>query len=83
MITDLVGYAAAVVGTVLMLPQVISAIKTKSMKDVSMGMLVTYIVNCTLWDLYGILLAATPMILCNSIALLIGVWQLALKKRYG
>jgi MtN3 and saliva related transmembrane protein len=83
MITDLVGYAAAVVGTVLMLPQVISAIKTKSMKDVSMGMLVAYIVNCTLWDLYGILLAATPMILCNSIALLIGVWQLALKKRYG
>jgi MtN3 and saliva related transmembrane protein len=77
MITDLVGY------TVLMLPQVISAIKTKSMKDVSMGMLVAYIVNCTLWDLYGILLAATPMILCNSIALLIGVWQLALKKRYG
>lgn len=82
-LTNVIGYLAAIVGTFLMMPQVIRAIRTKHMKDVSMGMLVAYIVNCALWDMYGILLGAMPMILCNSIALVIGVWQVVLKRKYG
>ncbi len=82
-LTDVIGYMAAIVGTFLMMPQVFRALRTKSMKDVSMYMLFAYIINCILWDTYGILLGAVPMILCNTIALGIGIWQVILKRKYG
>lgn len=82
-LTDVIGYMAAIVGTFLMMPQVLRALRTKSMKDVSMYMLFAYIINCMLWDTYGILLGAVPMILCNTIALGIGIWQVILKRKYG
>lgn len=81
-VTNLIGYSAAAVGTCLMLQQVFKAIQTKHMRDVSGGMLWAYVVNCLLWDTYGILLAAVPMIICNTAALGIGSFQLYLKKRY-
>jgi MtN3 and saliva related transmembrane protein len=80
--TDIVGYAATVVGTFLMIPQVVRAIRTKHMGDVSGMMIGVYILNCVLWDIYGILIGAIPMILCNSIALVIGIVQAVLKRRY-
>jgi len=83
MITDIVGYAAAFVGTFLMMPQILKAMKTKSMSDVSDGMLFAYILNCALWDVYGILLGAMPVVVCNTIALGIGFFQLGLKQKYG
>lgn len=82
-LTNVIGYLAAAVGTFLMMPQVFRALRTKSMKDVSMYMLFAYIVNCVLWDAYGILLGAVPMIVCNTIALCIGIWQVILKRKYS
>ena len=83
MITTVVGFAAAAVGTSLMLPQVIKSFKTKKAGDVSYGMLMLYFLNCVLWLVYGILISAWPVIICNSIALIISVVQLDLKRRYG
>ena len=44
--TVIVGYLAAVFGTALMLPQVYKSIKTKRVDDISMSMLVVYVINC-------------------------------------
>lgn len=82
-LTDVIGYLAATVGTLIMLPQVIRSIRTKHANDVSMVMLIAYIVNCVLWDIYGILLHSLPLILCNSIALVIGSIQMYLKIKYS
>lgn len=82
MLTDVVGYSATLIGTFLMIPQVVRAIRTKHMDDVSAFMAGMYIVNCALWGWYGYLLHSTPMILCNSIALGIGVVQAGLKWKY-
>ncbi|MEK6915338.1 MAG: PQ-loop domain-containing transporter [Nanoarchaeota archaeon] len=49
MITDIVGYVAAIMGTLIMFPQLIKTIRTKSAKDVSMGMLIVFLINCFLW----------------------------------
>ncbi|MBT4824341.1 hypothetical protein HN695_00100 [Candidatus Woesearchaeota archaeon] len=83
MITEIIGYSAAVVGTSLMLPQVIKSIKTKSVGDLSYVMVIVYVINCILWLTYGILLNAWPMILCNALALIISFIQLGLKIRYS
>jgi MtN3 and saliva related transmembrane protein len=82
MITEIIGFTAAAVGTSLMLPQVIKSIKTKRVNDISFAMLILYFFNCLLWLIYGILIIAWPVIICNFIALIISIIQLILKQKY-
>ncbi len=81
--TEIIGYTAAVIGTVLMLPQVIKSVQTKSAHDVSSLMLAAYLTQCVLWAMYGIRIHAAPVYLCNIIAFCIGVVQVSLKFRYA
>ncbi|MBP7114395.1 MAG: hypothetical protein KBA40_03000 [Candidatus Peribacteraceae bacterium] len=81
--TEIIGYIAAVIGTVLMLPQVIKSIQTKSAKDVSALMLSAYLIQCVLWSIYGLRIHAAPVYLCNMIAFCIGLVQVGLKLKYA
>jgi MtN3 and saliva related transmembrane protein len=83
MVTTVVGYLAAAVGTVLMLPQVIRSWRTQQVSDVSLGMVWLYVVNCALWLAYGLLADLRPVWLTNAAALLISLVQLALTVRHG
>jgi len=82
-ITNLIGYLAAAIGTFLMVPQVLKTISTKRVDDISNGMLAAYLAQCALWDVYGILLHAYPLIVCNTVAFCIGTFQVWLKIKYG
>jgi MtN3 and saliva related transmembrane protein len=82
-LANVVGYAAAVVGTFLMLPQVIKSWRTKRVEDLSFGMTILYFFNCLLWLIYGLLLAAAPMIIANSAGLVISIILVALKLHHG
>ena len=81
-LANIVGYVAAMVGTSLMLPQVAKSWKTKSVEDLSFGMTILYFFNCLLWLSYGVLIAAAPVIVANSIALVISIAQVSLLLRY-
>jgi MtN3 and saliva related transmembrane protein len=81
-IENIVGYAATVIGTSMMVPQVIRLMRTKQAADLSLFMVVLYVANCALWFIYGWLLKAPPMILANGIGGLIGIVQMTLKIRY-
>jgi MtN3 and saliva related transmembrane protein len=72
-ITDLVGYTAVVVGTSLMLPQVVKSFRTKKMSDVSFGTIVLYFFNCLLWLIYSWMIRAWPPVVANAIGLAISV----------
>jgi MtN3 and saliva related transmembrane protein len=82
-LATLIGYIAAVVGTCIMIPQIVKFIRTKRADDVSMGMAVLYFFNCALWLIYGCLIVAPPVILANGIGLLISIVQIFLKRRYS
>ncbi|MFC1741135.1 SemiSWEET family sugar transporter [Nanoarchaeota archaeon] len=82
-LAELIGYTAAVVGTALMLPQVIKIITTKKVRDLSWGTLWLYFFNCTLWLTYGAMIKAMPVVICNFIALIISIIQLTLKHKYS
>lgn len=82
MITQIIGFLAAAVGTSLMLPQVFKTVRTKKVDDISLVMLIFYFLNCALWLAYGILIIAWPVIVCNLIALVISIIQLILKFKY-
>lgn len=81
--TDVIGYVAAVIGTVLMLPQVVKSLRTTSARDISGLMLAAYLTQCLLWGVYGFLIEATPLIVCNTIAFCIGAFQVLLKITYA
>ena len=82
LITNVVGYAAAVMGTLIMFPQLIKTLRTKSAKDISMGMLVVFLANCFLWVIYGFLIGAWPIIISNSLVFMIVMIELILKLKY-
>ncbi len=80
--TNIIGYIAAVVGIFVMLPQVVKSLKTKKTEDVSMGMVVLYVLNCFLWLIYNVLISATPAVVANAVGLVISVVQLMVKLKY-
>lgn len=81
-LTNVIGYTATVVGTCLMLPQIIKSWKTRSVGDLSLGMVTLYFFNCLLWLTYGILIVAVPVIIANGIGLVISIVQVGLKLKY-
>jgi MtN3 and saliva related transmembrane protein len=82
-IVDIIGYMAAFAGTILMLPQVFKTYRSRHVDDLSLVMLVIYLVNCCLWGTYGFFLHSVPMLICNGIALLIGMILLIMKFRFS
>jgi MtN3 and saliva related transmembrane protein len=78
-IVDTIGYFAAFFGTILMLPQAIKTYRTRHVADISLVMLVVYIINCILWGIYGFFLHSVPMLICNGFALIIGFLMLSMK----
>jgi len=79
---DIVGYAATVVGTSMMMPQVVRSWRTKQMRDVAWGMITLFLLNCLLWLAYGLMIAAPPMVVANAIGFLISLVLLAMKIRF-
>jgi len=78
-IIESIGYFAAFFGTILMLPQAIKTYRTKHVADISLVMLIVYIINCLLWGVYGYFLQSGPMLICNGCALIIGFLMLTMK----
>lgn len=83
MFVSILGYTAAAIGSMLMLPQVIRSWRTRAVDDLSFAMVLLYVTNCALWLAYGVLTGLPPVWLTNAIALAISLAQLALKLRYG
>ncbi|MCX7703563.1 MAG: SemiSWEET transporter [Planctomycetota bacterium] len=81
-VTEVIGFIAAVLTTGGFVPQVVKAIKTKSTKDISLGMYLTITLGVTLWLLYGILLRAAPVIVANGVTLILVSMMLVLKLKY-
>ncbi|MBH8556035.1 SemiSWEET family sugar transporter [Nostocaceae cyanobacterium CENA357] len=78
----LLGLAAAILTTIAFLPQMFKTWQTKSAKDVSLVMLITFMSGLFLWLIYGIYLQALPIILANSMTLFFNFIILWLKIKY-
>ncbi len=81
-IADVFGYAGMIVGVSFMLPQVYKTYRTKSVEDISWGMLVLLVLNCIFWFSYGFLRDSLPLMLTNGISLLVVSALVTLKIRY-
>jgi MtN3 and saliva related transmembrane protein len=75
------GYLAAFCTTVAFIPQAVKVYKTKQTKDISLGMFSMLIAGFILWLWYGILLHSYPIIIANSITIIIAVYIFITKLR--
>lgn len=78
----ILGLVAATLTTSAFLPQMIKTWQSKSAKDVSLGMLITFCIGVFLWLIYGLYLQALPIILANSLTLIFNLIIVWLKIKY-
>ncbi len=76
---DLVGLIAGALTTVAFVPQVIKTWRSRSASDISFGMFVLFSSGVLLWLLYGLAIQSTPIVLANSITLILSVSILIMK----
>ena len=79
----IIGYIAGTLTTVSFIPQVIKAWKTKSTRDVSLGMFAIFTLGVLLWLIYGILRSDLPIIAANVVTMSFAASILAMKLRFG
>ena len=81
--TNILGFAAATLTTFAFLPQVLQVWRSRSTKDISLPMLVTFIAGITLWLIYGFKVNAAPIYIANAITLILNLAILHFKLKYG
>ncbi|PPC83796.1 MAG: hypothetical protein CTY38_03550 [Methylotenera sp.] len=78
-ITDLVGYLSAFLTTFAFVPQALQSWKTRDLSGVSLPMYSLFSLGVLGWLIYGILIVSWPIIVANSITLMLACVVLYLK----
>ncbi len=76
------GLVAGTLTTVAFFPQVIKTWRSRSAKDISLGMFSLFSAGVFLWLLYGIHIGAMPVVVSNAITLLLALTILLFKLRF-
>lgn len=82
-ITLILGLLAGALTTIAFLPQLIQTWKTRSAKDVSLGMFLIFTTGVLLWVIYGLIIQSLPIIAANTVTLVLAGAILVLKLKYG
>ncbi len=66
---EIIGYAAAALTMFGFVPQLVKMVRTKSVDDVSLFMMVQVGLGVFLWMVYGLHLQNSPLIVANFVSL--------------
>jgi len=80
---EVVGLIAGCLTTLAYLPQVIQVWRTRSARDISLGMFLMMVSGIALWLLYGLMIGSVALIAANSITLVLTLLVLLGKLKYG
>ena len=80
---DSIGYLAATLTTASFVPQAWLTFKTRDVSGISIGMYSAFTAGIALWLAYGILIAAWPVVIANTITLLLAAGRLGMRIRFG
>ncbi len=81
--TEILGFLAAVCTTASFVPQVWHILKTRDTRALSLMMYLLFTVGVVLWLVYGIMIGSAPVIVANSITLVLALVILICKVRWG
>lgn len=77
-----IGLLAGILTTIAFVPQVIKTWRTRSARDISLGMFAAFTAGVLLWIVYGVLLRAAPIIIANAVTLVLAGAILVMKIRF-
>lgn len=80
---ELIGYLAAALTTCSFVPQALHTFRTRDVSGISLGMYSVFTAGVALWLVYGLSLAAWPIVVANAITLALAGTILGMKVRYG
>ena len=80
---NLIGIMAGSLTTMSLVPQVIKTWRSRSVADLSLSMLLVFIAGVALWETYGLMLGAMPIIVANGFTLALLLALLAMKVRFA
>lgn len=80
---DAIGSVAAVLTTASFIPQAWHSFKTRDVSGISLSMYSAFTLGVALWLLYGVLLQSWPLMIANSITLVLAAAILGMKLRFG
>lgn len=83
MFTDWIGAVGAVLTTLAFVPQVLRIWRTRSARDVSLPMYVTFTAGVVCWLTYGVLLGSWPIIGANVVTLFLALAVIIMKLKFG
>ena len=79
---DLLGYAAGLFTTAANVPQVVTTYKKRSGEGLSFRMLLVLAIGLALWVGYGLASNSKPLVIFNSIGLLLVLSLIGMKLRF-
>jgi MtN3 and saliva related transmembrane protein len=80
---EYVGFIAGFCTTIAFFPQLIKIIRTKEVESISLLMYIIFCTGLALWISYGFLKNSYPIVIANSLTLLISIAIIALKLEYN
>jgi len=78
----IIGFAAGTLTTLAYLPQALHSYRTRSVRDISLTMLVTLNAGLLLWVGYGVAIHSMPLILANVLTFALASPLLIMKLRF-
>lgn len=78
---DYFGYVAAFLTTICWIPQVIHTYRTRELAGISLVMYIILVSGLICWVIYGALMNALPILIANTITVILAASILALKIR--
>lgn len=76
---ELLGLLAGALTTLAFVPQVYQVWKSKSAKDISLGMYSIFVVGIALWLGYGLLSHSLPVVVANTLTFILASMVLLMK----
>lgn len=73
------GLIAGTLTTLSFVPQVVRTWRTRSTRDLSLGMLIAFVIGVTLWLIYGLRIGERPIVVANAITLALALALLGMK----
>jgi len=76
------GFIASITSVISLIPQIVKSYKTKSVGDLSILMIVNFLISSISWALYGILIDAVSVWATNIVMSVFAIILMKLKFKY-
>ncbi len=80
---EIIGFIAGILVAISLVPQVVKSWKTKSTKDIALFWSIVNLSGQILWIVYGVYVGSVSLVVMSSITLIMNIFMIGLKLKFG